>query len=308
MGRGLNLNLCMPALTITTIWILLWGSPFQTLALSEKQAVASVQTVLASELDGELASRPFAEWFRQLVGPQAGVSWQLNECGERPSLLLAHGRELPACVEVDALLPNGRKVVVMIEVGTFKKGITGNPRFYHAAIEQQGELHRVRRLRDLPACLREPATLAEGSSTMPALLYSNLLWLAPGVNGGKALDDAGADRDAPPPPGPKPAASPPPLRGTQSVSEGMVLGNVISRAQPLYPASAKKMNASGKVEVQVTISVAGRVIEAAAISGHPLLRRAAVEAAGKWVFKPTILNDVPVQVKSILTFVFAPSQ
>jgi protein TonB len=85
-----------------------------------------------------------------------------------------------------------------------------------------------------------------------------------------------------------------------------MLGDVITRVQPLYPVSAKKVNATGKVEVQVTVSVKGHVIEAKAISGHQLLRQAAVDAAIGWVFKPTILDGVPVQVQSILTFVFTP--
>ncbi|MCI0424159.1 MAG: hypothetical protein L0312_33945, partial [Acidobacteria bacterium] len=133
-------------LKIAIVWCLLLSSHLQTPSLSEKLAVSSAQAVLASDLDDELPPRPFADWFRQIVGPQAGVNWQLNECGEQPSMLLAQGRDLPACAEVDALLPDNRKVVVMIEVGTFKKGITRQPSFYHAAIEQQGELYQVRRL------------------------------------------------------------------------------------------------------------------------------------------------------------------
>jgi protein TonB len=66
------------------------------------------------------------------------------------------------------------------------------------------------------------------------------------------------------------------------------------------------MNAAGPVEVQVTISEEGRVIEAKAISGHLALRNAAVDAARKWVFTPTTLNGVPVRVQSLLTFVFTP--
>ena len=52
---------------------------------------------------------------------------------------------------------------------------------------------------------------------------------------------------------------------------------MISKAQPRYPPSAKRFNISGTVDVQVTISEAGRVTEAKAISGHPLLRGAAEE-------------------------------
>jgi periplasmic protein TonB len=67
------------------------------------------------------------------------------------------------------------------------------------------------------------------------------------------------------------------------------------------------MNATGKVEVEVVISETGIVIEATAVSGHLALRTAAVEAARNWVFEPAMFNGAPVKVKSILTFVFAPS-
>jgi hypothetical protein len=47
------------------------------------------------------------------------------------------------------------------------------------------------------------------------------------------------------------------------------------------------------------------VTEAKAISGHPLLRDAAVEAALKWVFKPTTVNGVPVKTSMVLHFIFS---
>jgi TonB family protein len=77
--------------------------------------------------------------------------------------------------------------------------------------------------------------------------------------------------------------------------------------KPEYPPTAKKMRATGPVEVEITISELGLVIEAKAIRGHIALRSAAVETARKWVFKPAMLNGAPIRVKSVLTFVFAPS-
>src|SRR5262245_14938237 len=76
----------------------------------EKQALTSVQRMLASDLDAELPRRPFAAWFGQLTGPQAGVIWQLTECGERIQAPDGTGPDLPACVEVNAGLPDGIKV------------------------------------------------------------------------------------------------------------------------------------------------------------------------------------------------------
>ena len=85
-------------------------------------------------------------------------------------------------------------------------------------------------------------------------------------------------------------------------------GGVISKAQPRYPPSAKRFNISGPVNVQVTISEAGRVTEAKAISGHPRLRGAAEEAARQWVFKPATLKGVAVQTQIVLTFIFKAPQ
>lgn len=305
VGRSLNIT--------AVVWCLLLGGQFQTPSLSEKQAVNSAQRIPASELDAELPPRPFADWFRQIVGPQAGVNWQLNECGEQPGLLAAQGRDLPACAEVNALLPDGRKVVVMIEVGTFKNGITGQPGFYHAAIELESELYRVRRLRDLPEGLRGPAALRDRYSIKLMAPNSDLHWLLPVGNADKALSGKSADEAVPPPPVPRPTVAPtaslaPPPPEPRKVSEGVARGNAIVKVQPLYPASAKKMQAAGSVQVQVIISEEGRVIEATTVSGHPLLSSAAVDAARKWVFKPTMLNGIPVQVQSTLTFVFTLTQ
>jgi Gram-negative bacterial TonB protein C-terminal len=49
------------------------------------------------------------------------------------------------------------------------------------------------------------------------------------------------------------------------------------------------------------------VIEASAISGHPLLRESALQAARQWVFKPTELSGTPIKVQGILTFNFTLS-
>jgi TonB family protein len=78
----------------------------------------------------------------------------------------------------------------------------------------------------------------------------------------------------------------------------------IKKATPRYPADAKAAGVSGAVSVRVLISEEGKVIEAEAVSGHQLLREAAVEAAKQYVFSPTERSGVPVKVKGIITFNF----
>ncbi|MBL8191238.1 MAG: energy transducer TonB [Acidobacteria bacterium] len=126
-----------------------------------------------------------------------------------------------------------------------------------------------------------------------------------GVPGG-VVGSKGDDAPPPPPPPPpaKPTPEPTPVPKKINVSGGVLQGSAIKKPAPAYPPIAKAARAAGAVQVQVTISEDGRVIDAQVVSGHPLLRDAAVQAARQWVFKPTELSGVPVKVQGILTFNF----
>lgn len=89
-----------------------------------------------------------------------------------------------------------------------------------------------------------------------------------------------------------------------NVSGGVLQGTALKRVQPAYPSVAKAARATGAVQVQITISEEGKVIDTNVISGHPLLREAAAQAASQWEFKPTEMGGVPVKVQGILTFNF----
>jgi TonB family protein len=88
------------------------------------------------------------------------------------------------------------------------------------------------------------------------------------------------------------------------LSAGVLNGRIISQPQPAYPAVAKAARASGAVTVQVTVDESGRVISANAVSGHPLLQRAAVQAAYQARFTPTLLSGQPVKVQGVITYNF----
>lgn len=74
--------------------------------------------------------------------------------------------------------------------------------------------------------------------------------------------------------------------------------------RPDYPKAAQAVKAAGIVFVQITVNEEGRVESAQAISGHPLLRAATVEAAKNAKFKPTIVNGKPVKVSGLLVYNF----
>jgi periplasmic protein TonB len=270
----------------------------------------------ASALDAKLPERSLAGWFDQIVGAKAGVVWQLTECGEQIVAPDRTGQDLPACAEVNANLPDGRKVFVVISVGTFKKGLNGKPQLFRAFIEHNEEFYQASRLSDLPEMLRAADRVSDSlPNKRPATKTKNRIVALPPINVSPLqiarlsrnplypylkVPDAQDQVETPP--------APPPLLPLEpeNVSESVLQGRAITRVNPDYPPSARKMNATGTVEVEITISEKGFVVEATAISGHFALRNAAVEAARKWVFNPAIFSGAPVKMKGVLTFTFGP--
>jgi TonB family protein len=90
----------------------------------------------------------------------------------------------------------------------------------------------------------------------------------------------------------------------KTLSGGILNGKAISLPKPSYPPAARAVGASGAVSVQVLINENGDVISATAISGHPLLRAASVEAARGAKFSPTQLQGSPVKVAGVITYNF----
>lgn len=103
---------------------------------------------------------------------------------------------------------------------------------------------------------------------------------------------------------PKPEPTKPPV--PKIVSGGVVNGKATNLVKPPYPAAARAVRASGAVNVQVTIDEGGSVISASAVSGHPLLRAAAVQAARSSRFSPTMLSGQPVKVTGVIVYNFVP--
>ena len=90
----------------------------------------------------------------------------------------------------------------------------------------------------------------------------------------------------------------------KQISGGVLNGKAAYLPKPNYPAEAKAAGAAGAVTVQVVIDEEGNVAAANAVSGHPLLREAAVEAAHSARFSPTTLNGQPVKVSGVITYNF----
>jgi TonB family protein len=94
----------------------------------------------------------------------------------------------------------------------------------------------------------------------------------------------------------------------KTINGGVVNGKALALPKPDYPAAAMAVKASGSVSVQVLIDENGNVETATAVSGHPLLRQTAEQAARSAKFSPTTLSGQPVKVSGVITYNFIPAQ
>jgi TonB family protein len=77
---------------------------------------------------------------------------------------------------------------------------------------------------------------------------------------------------------------------------------VITRVQPIYPASAKAAGAQGTVLLHAVVGMDGTLHSLEVLSSqiNPDLARAAVEAVSQWRYQPTLLNGEPVEVDTTI--------
>ncbi|MET0648992.1 MAG: energy transducer TonB [Pyrinomonadaceae bacterium] len=105
-------------------------------------------------------------------------------------------------------------------------------------------------------------------------------------------------------PVPTPALTPKKHDGPIRMPSSIISGKTIEKPAPPYPPIAKAAGIHGTVAVQIVIDEKGRVISAKATSGPPLLMNAAVQAAYRASFTPTVLSGQPVKVTGSITYNF----
>jgi TonB family protein len=79
---------------------------------------------------------------------------------------------------------------------------------------------------------------------------------------------------------------------------------ILNRVEPEYPEEARQQGIQGPVVIDLDIGVDGKVREAKAVSGPPVLAQAVMDAVKQWVFKPHRVNGqlVPMQRRITLHF------
>ncbi len=93
--------------------------------------------------------------------------------------------------------------------------------------------------------------------------------------------------------------------GAQRIGGNVQASKLISQTKPVYPPLAKLARQQGTVRFEATIGKDGTVEDLTLISGPPLLVPAAMAAVKTWVYAPTLLNGVPVEVVTTIDVTFS---
>jgi periplasmic protein TonB len=125
-----------------------------------------------------------------------------------------------------------------------------------------------------------------------------------GSNSAVGILDLGDNRFATAPPVHPIVTERPPAPAVIHRSEGVQAAMLIRRVEPFYPSLARQTRIQGTVQLHAIIARDGSIASLEALSGHPLLIRAALDAVRQWRYRPTLLGSEPVEVETYVTVIF----
>jgi protein TonB len=76
----------------------------------------------------------------------------------------------------------------------------------------------------------------------------------------------------------------------------------------VYPALARQLHRSGRVELHAIIGTDGSVQSLEVVSGDPLFINSAKEAVLQWRYRPTFLNGQAVEVDTYISVIYTLQQ
>jgi protein TonB len=82
------------------------------------------------------------------------------------------------------------------------------------------------------------------------------------------------------------------------VSQGVSVGLLEKRVEPVYPMIAVRARIQGTVELRAVIAKDGHIENLQLIHGHPLLVESAMDAVRQWRYRPYMLSGEPMEVET----------
>ena len=142
-----------PVLTVlVAVAAILQASP-------QAAAISKAKKTIVRDLDNALPPVAFEPWLRGLVGSQAELKWEVNDCGEQTGTAADRGRDLPMCAGVQVGISGRRRLSLSLVVGSENRGVTVEPLvFYqgHISGPKGTQMISIAKLSDVPRLLDRP--------------------------------------------------------------------------------------------------------------------------------------------------------
>lgn len=235
----------------------------------------------------------------------------LDSSSPRKTMPLAYLLEL-ALVGLLVLAPllNTRALTVN-ELRTIWTKILPPPPLGHPPGQRQARQAGVERHVPTPDKLQVPPVIpnfigkyvdASSPPPQPEIGVTGGINLGPAGRGDGVMPSILTGRTLPPPP-PLAAAK---AHGPVQIRQGgrVVAAKAIYQPTPDYPPLAQRARVEGVVRLEAVIATDGTIQNLRALSGHPLLVGAALEAVSRWRYQPTLLNGEPVEVLTEIDVTF----
>jgi protein TonB len=152
--------------------------------------------------------------------------------------------------------------------------------------------------------LTAPASIPKTISSDNAAAAPDLAGVPGGVPGGQPGGSLGGVIGGTGTSIPIPTPQQPAAKRILRVGSNLKAPRQILSVQPEYPELARQAHVWGDVVVDAVIDERGNVVRAHAVSGHPVLIPAALQAVLQWKYQPTLLNGTPLAVEMEVTVHF----
>jgi TonB family protein len=107
-----------------------------------------------------------------------------------------------------------------------------------------------------------------------------------------------SDADFTPPPDAMPA------QPQVTISFAEAQEHQLQQVEPVYPPIARAARVAGTVVLQAIIGTDGTVVSLKVMSGPAMLQQATLDAVNKWIYKPFLQNNEPIEVSTTINMVF----
>lgn len=137
-------------------FIVLVGLGQNPTSVRDTAAINAARHIVVRNIDPVLPRVSFEAWLRGVVGTEATMKWEVNDCGEQTGgPKQDQGQDFPMCAEVQVGLEGQRELHVSLAVGSFKKGVGGVPQFWAAYVRKAGgSPGRIKSLAAIPSAIR----------------------------------------------------------------------------------------------------------------------------------------------------------